>query len=175
MSSIHRHKPEHLAALMNGRAIPFLIDHRGPECPNHSLSVIGLIDDQRFCGVCLADDDPDAELVDLALPPPLHLEPHPIQSDAADAQAAHNLWSRWNAGERQDYLEFFALMGQMLARDRLMGLLDAIPDPADEAASTSRKKRKSKSANSRKTKATTKADAKPKTQKRTKRSNQGAR
>lgn len=173
MSSIHHFKPELVAALKRGRAIPFLIDHRGPECPGYTLSVIGLLDDQRFCGVCLADEESDAELVDLALPPPLHLEPYPIQSDAVDAQAVHNLWSRWNAGERQDYLEFFSLMGQMLARDRLMRQLDAIPDPADEAASTSQKKRKPKSPKS--SKAKPKADAKPKAKKRTKPSDKGAR
>lgn len=171
MSSIHRFKPELNASLKRGRAIPFLIDHRGPECPGYTLSVIGLLDDQRFCGVCLADDDPDTELVDLALPPPLHLEPLPIQSDSADAQAVHNLWSRWNAGERQGYLEFFSLMGQVLARDRLMRLLDAVPDPSDKTASTSAKKRKPKSPKSSKAK----ADAKPKAKKRTKPSDKGAR
>jgi hypothetical protein len=169
--SIHRFKPEHLAALKNGRAIPFLIDHRGPECPGFTLSVIGLLDDQKFWGVYLPDDEPDAELVDFAMRAPLRLEPFPIQSDSPDAQAVNNLWSRWNAGTRQNYLEFFSLMGELLERDRLMRLLDAVPDPSDKTASTPAKKRKPKSGKSSKAKAA----AKPKAKKRTKPSDKGAR
>lgn len=171
MSSIHRFKPEHVAALKRGRAVPFLVEHRDLRCPGFTLSVIGTIDDQKFWGVFLADDEPDAELVDFELPTRLMLEPHPIASDSADAQAVHSLWSRWNTVMRQSYLDFFALMGSVILRERLMSTLDAIPDPTDEAASTSRKKRKPKSPKSGKAK----ADAKPKAKKRTKPSDKGAR
>ena len=163
MSSIHRLKPEHLAALKNGRAIPLLVDHRDLVCPGFTLSVIGTIDDQKFWGVFLADDEPAAELVDVEL--------HPIASDSADAHAVHSLWSRWNTGMRQSYLDFFALMGRVVLREHLMSTLDAIPDPTDEAAPTSRKKREPKSGKPGRAK----AGAKPEAKKRTKPSNKGAR
>ena len=171
MSSIHRLKPEHVAALKRGRAIPFLVEHRDLVCPGFTLSVIGTIDDQRFWGVFLADDEPDAELVDVELPTRSVLEPHPITSDSADAQAVHSLWSRWNTGMRQSYLDFFSLMGSVILRERLRSTLDAIPDPVDETGAASTKKRKPKSGKSGKAK----AGAKPEAKKRTKPSDKGAR
>jgi uncharacterized protein YdaU (DUF1376 family) len=174
MSSIHRLKPEHLAALKNGRAIPFLIDHRDLVCPGFTLSVIGTIDDQKFWGVFLADDEPDAELVDVELLTRLMLEPHPITSDSADAQAVHSLWSRWDTGMRQSYLDFFSLMGGLILRERLMSTLDAIPAPSDKKASPSTKKAKPKSAKSGKS-SKTKAGAKPEAKKRKQPSDKGAR
>lgn len=172
MSSIHRLKPEHLAALKNGRAIPLLVDHRDLVCPGFTLSVIGTIDDQKFWGVFLADDEPAAELVDVELQTRLMLEPHPIASDSADAHAVHSLWSRWNTSMRQSYLDFFALMGSVILRERLMSTLDAIPAPSDETASAPTKKAKPKSAKSGRS-SKPKAGAKPK--KRTKPSDKGAR
>lgn len=171
MSSIHRLKPEHLDALKRGRAIPLLVDHRDLVCPGFTLSVIGTLDDQKFWGVFLADDEPDDELIDVELPTRLMLEPHPITSDSADAQAVHSLWSRWNAGMRESYLDFFALMGRVVLREHLMSTLDAIPAPSDETASAPTKKAKPKSAKSGKSG----KSSKPKAKKRKQPSDKGSR
>jgi len=125
MSSIHRFLPEHLDALKRGRAIPFLVDRRVPECPGYSLSVIGLLDDEGFHAVLLPDEAPDSDLAATSLHGLLLPEPHPIQSESPDAHAIHRLWSDWDAGVRDGYLRLVAFIGHELARDRLNKALDA--------------------------------------------------
>lgn len=125
MSSIHRFLPEHLDALKRGRAIPFLVDHRVPECPGYTLSVIGLFDDEGFHGVFLSDEAPDCDLAVASLNGLLLPEPFPIQSESPGAQVIHRLWSDWDAGVRDGYLRFVAFIGRELARDRLNKAMDA--------------------------------------------------
>jgi hypothetical protein len=132
VSAFKRFSTEQLDALSRGRAIPFLIEHRGCECPGHSLSVIATIDDERFVGLFLPDAEPDSELVTVPLPAPMLPAPFSLTSDAADAHAIHCLWFEWNAGMRDTYLRFFALMGQLLARERLDSALESLSPPRPE-------------------------------------------
>ena len=55
-------------ALRRGRAIPMLVDYRPPEMPDHTLTVIGVIDGADFQGAFLPDDYAGEELVRLTLP-----------------------------------------------------------------------------------------------------------
>ena len=154
MSAFNRFSPEQLDALKRGRAIPFLIEHRSSACPNHTLSVLATIDDEFFVGVFLPDDEPDCELVEAPLPSLCLPQPYPLASDAPDALAVHRLWSQWDAGVRDQYLEFFALMGRVLARARLdEALAVAPPTPAPDTPASPPRPKGRKSAG-RKPKAT---------------------
>ncbi len=150
MSALTRFTPEQLDALRRGRAIPFLIEHRDSTCPGRTLSVIATLDDEQFCGLFLPDDKPDCDLVTIPIDGPMLPEPYPITSDAPDARVIHRLWSNWENGVRERYLSFFALMGRVLARDRLDAALRAAPPPREPDAPASKPKvRSAKRATSR--------------------------
>lgn len=141
MSALKRFSPAQFEALKRGRAIPFLIEHRDPALPDHTLSVIGQIDDGQFFGLFLPDDDPECELVDVPITG-LQVEiSFPIVTDSADAQAIHRLWTEWNGGVRQAYLELSRLIGRVLARARLLETLDVSPadrEPPPDAPTPSK-------------------------------------
>lgn len=143
MSAINRFAPEPLDALKRGRAIPFLIEHRDSVCPGYSLSVIATLDDERFWAVLLPDAEPDCELVEIPIHGRMLAKPHPIQSDAPDAHAIHRLWSDWDAGVRAMYLDLLTLIGSLLARERLIQALGAVPStPASGGAERPAKPRR---------------------------------
>jgi hypothetical protein len=146
VSAFNRFTPEQLDALKRGRAIPFLIEHRGSACPGYTLSVIATLDDQRFCGLFLPEAAPDCELVCVPIEGRMLPRPYPITSDSPDARAIHQLWSDWESGVRDLYLDFFALMGRVLARERLTEALDAVPPPPEPQAPASKARTKPRKA-----------------------------
>ncbi|WP_370305477.1 hypothetical protein [Sinimarinibacterium flocculans] len=128
-------------ALRLGRAIPMLVDYRPPELPDHTLTVIGLIDGADFQGAFLPDDYAGEELVRLTLP--LHPESPvtEITTDSADAKAIHELWSRWHGGIRESYLLFTRVVAMALNLAKLQVALEAAEavheassEPAPKAA-----------------------------------------
>jgi hypothetical protein len=130
MSAIKRFSAEQIDALQQGRAIPLLIEYRDSEFPDHSLSVIGQMDDGAFWGILVPDDDPDCELVTIPMTSITVPQPYPIASDAPDAQAIHRLWSEWEGGVRDAYIALFRRVGRRLARERMMEALDRSSMPA---------------------------------------------
>ena len=134
MSAFKRFTPAQLDALKRGRAIPFLVEHRDAVCPGYSLSVIGTLEDEKFCGLFLEDDAPDCEMVQIPIDGPMLTHPYGVKSDSADAHAIHRLWSSWDAGMRATYLDFFALMGRVLTRERLLRALEDLQNAPRTAA-----------------------------------------
>lgn len=112
--------PAHLnRALKSGRAITLLSDYRPAEATDFSLSVIGLIDSVKFEGVLLSDEDPSTEFVRLPLPGSVKGRVSEIRTDSADAHAIHELWSLWNSGVRDGYLQFTRTIATALSLAKL--------------------------------------------------------
>lgn len=140
--------PAHLnRALKSGRAIALLADYRPAEATDFSLTVIGLIDSVKFEGVLLADDDPSTEFVRLPLPGSVKGRVSEIRTDSADARAIHELWSLWNSGVCDGYLQFTRTIATALSLARL----DSAPQGAtaygggpEEAAPPQSRKRRPK-------------------------------
>ncbi|MEC9358667.1 MAG: hypothetical protein VX836_12470 [Pseudomonadota bacterium] len=128
MSAFKRFPSAQLDALKGGRAISLLvIEHRASACPDHRLSVIGTLDDEKFCGLFRPDADPDSERINVAIEGSMRTKQSPIESDSPDAHAIHRLGFDWDAGVRCRYLDASALMGRVLTRERLLSALDAVP------------------------------------------------
>lgn len=140
-------------ALRRGRAIPMLVDYRPPEMPDHTLTVIGVIDGADFQGAFLPDDYAGEELVRLTLPLQPESPVTELTTDSADAKAIHELWSRWHGGVLESYLLFTRAVAMALNLAKLQVALEAAEvvheapsEPAPKAAakkskpSTSKKK-----------------------------------
>jgi hypothetical protein len=101
-----------------------LVDYRPPEMPDHTLTVIGTIDDVKFQGLFLPDDYAGEELVRLNLPPYPESPVTEIRTDSADAKAIHELWSRWHGGMLESYLQFTRAIAMALSLDKLQAALE---------------------------------------------------
>jgi hypothetical protein len=150
MASSEHLLPEWNKALEQGRAIPMLVDHRPDELPDHTLTVIGLIDTKSFVGVFLPDDFQDGPLVRVKIPSLSAYQVSTIRTDSADAQAIHELWSQWNSGARASYITFVRSVALSLALVRLEEALQAAlpveepkgePKPSPAGAGAKRKTR----------------------------------
>eukprot|EP00456_Euglypha_rotunda_P059413 TRINITY_DN49608_c0_g2_i2.p1 TRINITY_DN49608_c0_g2~~TRINITY_DN49608_c0_g2_i2.p1 ORF type:complete len:126 (+),score=14.56 TRINITY_DN49608_c0_g2_i2:141-518(+) len=115
MASSEQLPPDLREALNRGRAIPLLVDYRSPELADHTLTVIGLIDSRSFEGIFLPDWYSGEDLVKIPLPSASTSDVSEIKADSADAAAVHELWSRWNSGIHNDYLQFARAMGLLLS------------------------------------------------------------
>jgi hypothetical protein len=101
-------------ALRKGRAIPMLVDFRHDEIPDHTFTVIGLIDTRSFQAVLLPDNFSDEKLVSLVMPE-VNVSVAKIKVDSADAEAIHELWSGWTSGVCQIYMDFVQTIARALS------------------------------------------------------------
>lgn len=145
MTLSHR-LPAHFHQLVDsGRAIPMLADYRPAELPNHSLTVIGLIDTVGFESAFVGDDEVMTEMVRLKLPEGSLEHVSKIQTDSADALAIHELWSRWNGGVRDRYIQFTKTVATVLSMAGLNTALQEATFVGDDRQKRSSKPKKPRS------------------------------
>ncbi|WP_380732329.1 hypothetical protein [Sinimarinibacterium flocculans] len=131
-------------ALKDGRAITLLADYRPAELTSYSLTVFGLVDTVGFEGLLLADDDSGTEYVRIPLPGSVAGGVAEIRTDSADARAVHELWSLWNNGVRDNYLQFTGTIATAWALARLDSALagaTVVGDKSMETAPQAKKRR----------------------------------
>lgn len=131
-------------ALKNGRAITLLADYRPAELASYSLTVFGLIDTVGFEGLLLADDDSGTEYIRVPLPGSVAGGVAEIRTDSADARAVHELWSLWNSGVRDNYLQFTRTIATAWSLARLDSALEGatvVGNKSEETTSQPKKRR----------------------------------
>lgn len=146
------HLPADLVeAFRRGRAIPLLIDYRLPEANDHTLTVIGTIDDVHFHGLFLPDDYAGETLVRMNVPACPESPVTELKMDSADAKAIHELWSRWHGGVLESYLQFMRAIAFALSTDKLRTALEsaevlgpATPTPEPKASGKNARSRRKK-------------------------------
>ncbi|TJY56202.1 hypothetical protein E4T66_19760 [Sinimarinibacterium sp. CAU 1509] len=142
------HLPADLAeALRRGRAIPLLLDYRLPEACDYTLSVIGTIDDAHFHGLFLPDTYAGEKLVRMNVPGCPESPIVELKTDSADANAIHELWSRWHGGVLEGYLQFMRAIAYVLSMDKLQAALETaeVLDPVADTPEPKAPDRKSQS------------------------------
>lgn len=154
MSASERLPADLNSALKSGRAITLIADHRPAEGAEFSLTVIGLIDSVQFVGVFHEDGDLSTEFVQLPLPGGGNGSVSEIQTESTDARAIHQLWSLWNSGVRDGYLQFTRTIATALSLAKLNSALQGATvfpnDPAEAVSQPKQKKRRPASGGSTK-------------------------
>lgn len=152
MSAIEHLTPGTQTALRKGRAIPMLVEHHPPEMPDHVLTVIGLIDTQTFEGVFVPDDFSGGELVSMALPA-VEVALFKVKTDSEDAQAIHELWTRWHGGVCERFLSFtraIAIRLALVQLDQMLASATPVEPPASRPSAPEAKRATKRRATKRK-------------------------
>lgn len=135
--------PASQEAVLNGRAIVFLLNWPLPELPSHLLTVVATLDDEKFY-VSFLNPDYDGELAALELPPELTQYPPELSVESDDARAIHRLWHRWHSSLENIALNFARDLSRIAWQLQVNEALDQLKQQS-KAASAAGKPSKRKS------------------------------
>jgi hypothetical protein len=136
------------SALRKGRAIPMFVEHRPREMPDHTLTVVGLLDTRTFQGVFLPDDFSGGELVNVKLSDD-KVDVFDLKSDSEDAKVIHELWTIWHEVGRERYLGVVRVIALSLALEQLDKMLASATPVEASVRSSSKQDAKSGSTTSK--------------------------